>query len=221
MSSALRQEAEKLRLEGYLYSEITDEIGVAKSTVYGWTHDIEMSDNAKKIVARKIYSSKLLQINKLAKIKSDYVKQKDLLIQNKAKEVVKGIELNNKHQMIICAVLFWCEGGKDVRGGIQFINSDPIMIRLFLKLLREAFGVEEEKFRALVHLHDYHDKDTTLKYWSDITRIPLSRFYKPYRKPNTGKNYHEGYRGCVSIRYSDSQLGKFLKMLYIEFSKEF
>lgn len=115
--------------------------------------------------------------------------------------------------------MFWCEGEKDVRSGIRFINSDPVMIQTFLSLLRTSFPIKEEKFRALVHLHGYHDPVEQQRFWSEVTGIPLERFHKPYLKPNTGRNTRPGYPGCISIRYQDSSLGKALKMIYSEFGK--
>jgi hypothetical protein len=121
----------------------------------------------------------------------------------------------------MCSLLFWAEGQKDVRAGVTFINSDPNMIQTFLKLFRHSFEVDESKFHALVHLHEYHDTKVQLEYWSKLTGIPLKQFWKPYLKPHTGKNKRIDYPGCISIRYLDSQFGKLLKMIYIEFSKSY
>lgn len=141
-----------------------------------------------------------------------------LAIAVSARRTVKSIDLNEDHSRLLCAIFFWCEGGKDTRSGIRFMNSDPAMIRTFLHLLRSSFKIEESRLRALIHLHQYHDPQKQLSFWSKITDIPPHQFHRPYLKMNTGKNLRPNYPGCVSIRYNDSSLGKLLEMIYIEFS---
>ena len=116
--------------------------------------------------------------------------------------------------------MYWCEGGKDVRAGLQFINSDPILIATFLKYFREAFNLDEAKFRALIHLHDYHDPRKQLAYWSEITQIPEAQYHKPYIKPHSGVQKRPNYPGCVSVRYLDSTLGKTMQMIYSELGQK-
>jgi hypothetical protein len=102
---------------------------------------------------------------------------------------------------------------------VSFINSDPEMIKYFLDVFRKAFKVDEKKFRALIHLHEYHDIDKQTDFWSKITRIPKEQFTKPYRKENGGKRKRENYQGCVSIRYNDRKIAKELIFLVKELSK--
>lgn len=158
------------------------------------------------------------KIDNLATVNKRKREERDKLIGEQAKEVVDNLVLDTNHQKLICSVMFWCEGGKDIAAGIRFINSDPKMVNTFLTLLRSSFDIDEAKFRALIHLHEYHNPDKQLQYWSNITNIPANQFYKSFKKGNTGSNKKEGYPGCVSIRYLDKSLGKLLKMIYTEFS---
>lgn len=220
MRPDLKTRAIRLRKSGYLYAEIARELGVAKSTAYSWTYDQVLSPQESKRLIEKLRSNKSERIKYLAILKRAKREERDRQIQQTAAQIVGSTNLTSNHRRLLCSLLFWCEGAKSVAAGITFINSDPIMIRKFLELFRSSFKLDENKFRALVHLHEYHDVDKQQRFWAEITGIPLSQFHRPYLKPNTGKNTREGYPGCISIRYFDSALGKLLKMIYIEFSKE-
>lgn len=219
MHTNLKIIAIQLRKKGYLYSEIAKELQVAKSTAYTWTSSIELDNNQAVIAAEKLRSAQVKNIKNLAALKITRNEQRNRLIRKNAVSIISKARLNINHKRLLCSVLFWCEGGKNTDSGIRFINSDPIMIKTFLWLLRTSFKLDERKFRALIHLHDYHDETKQLQYWSSITQIPASQFNRPYRKPHTGQNIREGYPGCISIRYLDSSLGKLLKMIYSEFGK--
>ncbi len=127
-------------------------------------------------------------------------------------------KLSKEHSKLLCATIFWCEGGKDVSGGIYFTNSDPSLIATFLYLLRDSFAIDEVRFRALIHLHSYHDPTERLAFWSEVTNIPVSQFYHPYQKLHSGKNRRAGYPGCISVRYLDTNTARLLKTIYEEFA---
>ncbi len=130
-------------------------------------------------------------------------------------DIIKEILKNQSATRLICAILFWCEGSKTTTQ-VKFTNSDPEMIKYYLRLLRIGFSVDESKFRALVHLHEYHDEKTQIDFWSKLTNIPKTQFHRSYRKPNTQKRIRENYPGCICITYFDARLAKRLWAYYKE-----
>jgi len=113
-----------------------------------------------------------------------------------------------------------CEGRKNYFNGVAFTNSDPKLVTLFLKLLREGFEIDERKFRVCVHLHGYHNASNQIAFWSRITKIPREQFIKPYLKPNTANRIRQDYQGCVSVRYHSNDLVKMLLAFSESFFKE-
>ncbi len=112
--------------------------------------------------------------------------------------------MSNSYGKVLCAMLHWCEGSKSLSDGeLQFVNPDPKLVSLFLKLLRDNFEIDETKLRVSVQLHAYHDIKKQLRFWAKITNIPVSRFIKPFIKSNHGPRTRDNYQGCVSIRYYD------------------
>ena len=139
------------------------------------------------------------------------------IISDNSNNYVSKIESNKEFNKLLCSFLYWGEGSKNTNSLI-FTNSNPKMIRSYLNLLRESFELDESKFRALVHVHEYHEDIEIKKYWSKITNIPLSQFSKSYLKPHTSKNIREGYKGTISIRYYNYKIALELSFIYNRFA---
>ncbi len=207
----------QLRKKGYLYSQIAAELGVSQSTAAVWTKTTPLTSYQMQLLKYQQKTSRNNKIRNLAIINIGKRVERERLLRLEAKKIVNLVVTNTVNKKLICALLFWCEGGKDTRGGMKFINSDPIMVKMYLKFLRQSFSIDESKLRIMLHLHSYHNREQQLIYWSAITSIPIEQFYQPYIKPNGGKNKRVNYAGCVSVRYLDTSLGKLLKMIYTEF----
>lgn len=137
-----------------------------------------------------------------------------------AKKTLRYIKVDPDHCRLYTAILFWCEGSKIDKSGVRFINSDPLLIKTFLCLLRKGFIIEENRFRLLIHLHKYHDEDAQKLFWSSITHIPLKQFNRSYIKKNTGKRIRANYPGCLAIYYNDAKLAREIKAIFKEFARK-
>ncbi len=210
----LREQAIQLRKEGFLYGQIARELDISKSTSYQWTKNVPLSKTEERRIMSSLSDAKRRAVASMTAARAKKSELTIREIESEALSTVNKAELNVNHRRILCAALFWCEGQKNVQEGVKFINSDPIMMRSFLQLLRSSFEIEELKFRALLHLHEYHDESKQIEFWSKVTKIPVEQFHRSYIKPHTGKNIHEGYPGCLSLRYPDTRLAKLLKMIY-------
>lgn len=189
-------EAIKLRKTGLSLKQINERLGIAKSTCSIWLKDVKLNEFALKRLKEREEQGRLKgrttkSKNKVTRINSVY----QSVLSN-----LEGVKLNQVQSKLLCSLLYWAEGSK--KGGVRFINSDPEMIKTFLTLFRNSFTLNEAKFQASLHLHEYHNKTTQLKFWSKITNITVNKI-SVYLKPHTGKNTKENYPGCISIRYND------------------
>ena len=205
----LKQEAVSLRKKGFSLREISIALGISKSTASLWLGKIDLSNKAKR---------RIEEIRISARVKSTATKKKKAdaendVIAQRVGELLKKTHFSKNHIKIFCALLYWCEGGK-FDSSVTFMNSDPEMIKYFLHTLRRGFNINESKFRALIHLHDYHNEKDQIKFWSNITGIPVSQFVKSYHKKNTGKVKRENYPGCLSVRYYDKKVFTELRFIY-------
>ena len=121
------------------------------------------------------------------------------------------LSLAEKELKIAGTMLYWTEGGKANPKSrlwtVDFANSNPKMIKLFLKFLREICGVDEKRLR--IYLYCYADQNANVlrKYWRKLTNIPLAQFTKPYiRKDFLPEKSGKMKYGLVHIRYCDKKL---------------
>jgi len=119
--------------------------------------------------------------------------------------------LSNKDRELKTAgiMLYWAEGNRGNSGEftVDFSNSDPQMIQLFLKFLREICGVDENRLRVLLYCYTDQDIKTITRYWQRITKISLKQFTKPYlRKDFLPEKSGKMKYGLAHIRYSDKKL---------------
>lgn len=207
-SISLKDKIIRSRKKGYSLSELNLRFAVSKGILSNWLRNISLSKKAKQRLLTKIKNGQLVSaINKKEKTK----KELDVYFQDSVRDVEK-LKIDKNLAKIICALLYWCEGDKNFYSAVRFTNSDDNLIRTFLNLLRKSFQLDESKFRVCVHLHNYHNTEKQLKFWSKVTDIPLSKFIRPYKKKNTGKRTREGYNGCVSVRYHDVKIARQLLM---------
>lgn len=109
--------------------------------------------------------------------------------------------------------LYLGEGRKHV--GVQQVslgNSDPFIIRVFLKFLREICGVNEKKIRLELNIYDDVSLKTAFEYWSFVTELPHTNFSKPVvRKARQGGSYKRWSRyGTLSVAFCNTKLLKII-----------
>lgn len=205
----LKQKAISLRSQGYSIKEIARKLDISVSTASGWLRKVILESKAK----ARLKKRKLLGYYKTSQRWQRKKSEQEKRVQLKVKKVFAPARPDKNTYKIFCSLLFWAEGTK-TGSYVSFINSDPQMIAVFLKLLRASFPLTEEKFRAMVHIHEYHDEKEILKFWSEKTNIPLSQFSKSYLKPHTKKRKKPGYMGSLRVRYYDAEIARELRAIY-------
>jgi hypothetical protein len=76
-------------------------------------------------------------------------------------------------------MLFWAEGSRE-RNAVIFTNSDPAMVKYFVRFLRECFAVPDQRIRITCNLfadHVEHQREIE-EFWLDATGLPRSQLSK-------------------------------------------
>jgi hypothetical protein len=168
--------------KGNNVGEIAKQLGVSVWSLYGFMD--------KNNIARRSYS----EANFLVHKDKPQFKVKTELTSAEEKLRIAGI------------MLYWAEG--TLKGStVDFANSDPRMIKIFMKFLREICGVCEERLRLYLYAYPYMDMNEVKVFWQDVTKIPQNQFTKPYiGKGNSDINKRKLAHGLVHIRYNDKKL---------------
>ncbi len=208
--SSLKEKAINLRKQGLSYSEILKQIPVAKSTISLWLRSVNLSKrNKQRLTTRRLEAAlKGGEVRKNTRI---------LATQKIYKEAVKDIDKISKHELWLMGVmLYWAEGSKEKEthpgSGVQFSNSDPYMIKLFLKWLLEICNINRNEiyFDIFIHENSKNNLDNVLKHWSQTTNFTKNHFPHIYFKKNklktNRKNIGNNYYGLVKIRVKSSSV---------------
>ena len=108
--------------------------------------------------------------------------------------------------------LYWGEGTKADKGSVRLGNSDPAIMRVFIKFLIKFFQIDKKDFKF--HLHTFTDIDLTeaKEYWKKELKIKEEQFYKP-TITITGKlgSYRKKSKyGVLTIYYANTKLRNIL-----------
>jgi hypothetical protein len=122
-----------------------------------------------------------------------------------------NLSIREEKLKIAGIMMYWAEG--TLRGNsVDFANSNPDMIKIFLKFLREICGIKEERLRIYLYAYSYQNIEILKRYWGKVTKISLNQFTKPYiREGNLNLSQRKMLYGLVHIRYNDKRLLELIK----------
>ncbi|MBU1092669.1 hypothetical protein KJ836_03290 [Patescibacteria group bacterium] len=201
MKLAIKEKAIALRKRGYSLREISEQLFIAKSTASLWTQNVEMPKSALKRLESRVKKCVIISSQKhIATTNAE----RDMFFGKAMKKIKNRFpNISVDESKFYTTLIYWCEGAKSTDNVIKFANSDPKLVLFFLAVFRKGFGLKLEKFKAILHLHEYHNEKQQIKFWSKITGIPIDQFYHSYHKPHTGKRIKPDYPGCITINYYD------------------
>ncbi|MFH1841297.1 MAG: hypothetical protein ABH800_00825 [Candidatus Nealsonbacteria bacterium] len=174
MLSKKKKIARELRKKGWSLNEIKEKLKVAKSSVSIWVRDIELTKKQRQKLSKNKIKKEVIEKRRETRLKRESAKRE--IVINTAKHEVKN--LSKRKLWLIGTALYWGEGSKVHRGSIQFSNADPRMIQLMMRFFRKCCKVPESKFRGHIHIHPHLDEKKALKYWHNISGIPINQFFK-------------------------------------------
>ncbi|MET7681908.1 hypothetical protein [Streptomyces sp. NPDC005423] len=201
----LQSRARELRVQGWTYDRIQVELGCSKSSISLWVRDLpkpERRDRAEqaKLAARKRWEHEL--------------PVREGRRQEAKAAAAREIGAPTGRELFLAGVaLYWAEGTKDRahspqrRESLQFINSDPDVIRFFVRWL-ESLGVERERMRFRLSIHETADAVGAEEFWAELVGVDRSAFrratLKKHNPLTNRRNTEAAYRGCLVIYVTGS-----------------
>jgi hypothetical protein len=203
---ALRAQARGLRAQGADYADIATALGVAKSSVSLWVRDLPRPPRLSYAECRR---------RSAEGVERYWAAERSAREANRAAArdaaAAQIGDLTDRELLIAGAIAYWCEGTKSKphrrSERVIFMNSDPSLIRFFLRFLAAtATAPEDLAFR--VYIHENADCRSAELFWLEVTGAKPEQFHRPALKrhlpkterKNVGKNYH----GCLRIEVNRS-----------------
>jgi len=189
--------------ERYSFAELQRITGIPATTICNWCQD----------------NHKVTRRDTLL-ISNEKKRQLFRLSEKKTIDSIKNIDALSAK--IYASLIYWCEGAKyPSTRRLEFTNSDPELLCVFINLLRKSFSVDEKKFRVHVQVHTTHKYADIKKYWSKCLNISPTQFIKPTKTKPRGKKHRKEYLGTCTLRYYDYRLQLKLIGIYEEFASRF
>ncbi len=201
-----KEKAIKLRKQGLSYGEILKEVPVTKASLSLWLKDISLTKEQKQRLVKKRLAFALKGSQKRKQTRIEDTKEiKDIAV----KEIG---ELTEREMWLISVALYWAEGSKEKEtdgriksGRVRLSNSDPFLIKFFLKWLLDFYGISKSEIHFRIYLHESsrHRLPEVQRYWSKMLELPIDYFQKvswKKAKINTKrKNVGENYFGLIDL----------------------
>lgn len=204
--SALRLQARGLRENGLGVKTIAYQLNVSSSTVSLWTRDIRLTEKQIHTLEQRARDPQYGRRLEYTIKQQDQRKSK---IEHLLQQGIKDVGDLTKRELFVAGInLYWAEGFKK-DNLVGFSNSDPEMIRLFIKWLDVCCHVEKNRIKLRLGLNEqYIEKVEEIEsFWVKQLHISKEQFQKPFfQKVQWKKIYDnpEDYHGVLRVRVAKS-----------------
>ena len=197
-----RKKARELRLKGWSYSQIVEELGVSKGSVSHWCRDIRLTPEQKEVIHDR--QIKRGANNKGARTNEIEARKGRQKAQKIGREQAKtGSELH-----LMGCMLYWAEGAKSKPNYVHFANSDPEMLLLMMQFFRNELNVLEEQFKLQIHCYAQDDTkvEAIEQYWLNLLQLKRDCLYKTQRLQGSERSLNRLPKGIGAIRINSTEL---------------
>ncbi len=207
----------KLRLSGKSYTEIQRTLGVPKSTLSSWFTELLLSDELRSKINQRGRKNAIELLIRRNKAQTTYARARARDIRRRAAASINAISVSNLQ--ILGAALYWAEGYKrpKMKNGqalthhpVSLTNSDPMLIKMFLRFLRECCSVPEQKIKAALRIYEHHNPQHLQRFWEKVTGIRPENFHKTYYGVSRSSLHKRPYNrlpyGVIQVVVADTQL---------------
>ena len=145
-----REEARRIRREdGLPIKEIARQLGVSVSSVSVWVRDIELTPEQHAVLRAK--NPAYNQLLSGRGVPAANRRAERMAYQTNGRESARRGDLLH----LAGCMLYWAEGSK-ARNQLRFANSDPEMVRFFVRFLRKCFRLRPDEIRITCNLFADH-----------------------------------------------------------------
>jgi hypothetical protein len=177
MKTEEREWARELRRHRAMsIKEIARTVGVAPSTASLWVRDVPLTDE---------------QLESLRQRNPAYNRQLRGATRNAERGRARRLEYQAEGRRLAAVgdplhvagtMLYWAEGDKGSKNCARLSNSDPEVLRFFMRFLRESLDVSDDLVRVTCHLfadHVSRQRDIE-QFWLDLVELPRTQLCKSF-----------------------------------------
>lgn len=216
-----KEKATDLRKLGKSYIEIEKELGVPRSTLSAWFQNQGWSQEISENLVAQAKKGHIVRIHELNKTRG---KNLEKLYKQAEDEAIEDFQKLKNHPLFIAALMvYWGEGDKSSRSRCSIANTEPQMIELFLKFLRNVCGMKSPKIKAWILLYPDLDEKICKEFWVTNTSLKLEDFFKSILIQGRHKTKKLSFGVCsvgVSSAYLKCKILKWIELIAQDLTRE-
>jgi hypothetical protein len=208
-----KPEALQMRQKGESLRAIEKTLRIPKSTLSVWFRGIKLDEKKKGRLHQKWRDSLIIAREKAA---IWHNQQKELRMkeaEQSAEVTVSELDIDNfPLQELAVAMLYLGEGVKANTTCIA--NSNPLILRFFLKSLWRLYSIDPSKVKCELHLRADQDAEVMKLYWSNELQIPVVNFTSvSFDKRTLNRPTYDSYKGVCVLRCGNIAIQR--KLVYL------
>ncbi len=195
-----------LREKGESIKDIAQQLNISRSTTSLWCRDVILKAEQIEKLHQKMIKGGYKGRIKGARIQ--YERRIEKIKKQEERGVRKIGTLSKRDLLIAGLALYWGEGSKKNRS-VSLSNSDPEIIKFFVKFLKKEFNIKRDQLTAYIGVNKVHKKrlKEIENYWVKITGISKGQFTKTTlieaKNKKRYKNFLDHY-GTVTVKVKKS-----------------
>lgn len=209
---AMREEARRLRREGWSLGEISKKLGPPKNTLTLWVRGIELTPAQQ----ARIKEHELEVLTENQRLGGEYNRQARLsrieLQRKKAEAFLNSLDDIQRTNHIAAAILYLGEGAKS-EGAFSLGNSNPQVVRYWMYLLRSSFDIDESKFSLQIMSRYDQDPTELAHFWSEVTSVTKVLQGHVDTRTEGKPTKRLEYKGVCKVQYYDLSIRRYLDAL--------
>ncbi len=203
-----KEEAIKLRKEGYAYSYISQKLSIAKSTLSIWLSGVSFIPNdwTKEMISQG--QKKSIDYKRVDKARS---------INNALGYALEKVGNLSERDIFILGIGIYIGEGSKTGNMIRIVNSDPRIIQFAMKWFKTCFGLTNSNFKIRIHMYPDNNAKDVLDFWMKHLKLNKKHFHIPYtdirldKKPKKRNVLPFGTAHLSVVSNGDKNLGVLLQ----------
>ena len=93
-------------------------------------------------------------------------------------DILTELTPEEEHLKAMALGLYLTEGNTKNKNSVRFSNSNPALVKIFLKFLKAICGVENDKIKTSLIIYPDLTRKAAKEYWSKFLGLPVEQFTK-------------------------------------------
>ncbi len=203
-----------MRTRGASLRDVTKRLGIPKSTLSYWFRSVHLSPLHQERLKKKNKSALITARKEAVKWHNAQKARRLLAAREEASAMLASLDTSNHSILELSLALLYYGEGMKKNTATALGNSDPLLLRFFVRCLYQLYRIEPKMMTCELHLRADQNPVACIQYWSRTLGIPKVNFRKPsFDKRTIGRPTYDHYKGVCIVSCGRVAIQR--KLMYI------